>query len=370
MSPSRKVTVADIERALFRAFPAEWAEEWDRNGLLCGDGASRVGGVLVTLDPTREAIRRATKAGANVLVTHHPAFIETPSSLRPGPGPAGVVYDAVRSHVALINAHTNLDRAPVAHSAIAGILGLKPLKPIERGTQPMALITTFAPRDSLDRVRAAMISAGAGRVGEYEGAAFVAQGIGRFTPRQGSRPALGTVGEDSVAEEARIEMVAPCGVAGRVVSAARDAHPYEEPLVVVSTVEIARSIPGMGMLCRTAPGTTLQSLARAAARRFSVKPRIWGDPQMRLDSVVTATGSAGSLVGDVIAAGAQALVAGEVRYHDALGALDAGIAVIELGHDVSEWPLTSVLADAVRTTQGLDPALVSLETPRAGWWTP
>ena len=33
-----------------------------------------------------------------------------------------------------------------------------------------------------------------------------------------------------------------------------------------------------------------------------------------------------------------------------------GLAVVELGHDVSEWPLVSLLEDVVRSVPGLDAA--------------
>jgi len=52
-----------------------------------------------------------------------------------------------------------------------------------------------------------------------------------------------------------------------------------------------------------------------------------------------------------MAAGADALVCGEVRYHDALDAAESGLAIIEVGHDVSEWPLVEVLGRAALTTR-------------------
>lgn len=370
MSPPRKVTVGDVERAIHRVFPCEWAEDWDRNGLACGDPKAKVTGVLVTLDATRDAIARAAKLGANVLVTHHPPFLEPPQSVRPGPGPGGVVFASIQSGVAVINAHTNLDRAPAAQGALARILGLEPLRPVERELQPMALITTFVPIEAIDRVQDAMVAAGAGRIGAYDGCAFAGEGIGSFTPRADANPGIGTPGERYFGQEARIEMVAPRPLARRVVEAARTAHLYEEPLIAVTDVEIARSMPRMGTLCQARVGTTLGSLARSASRKFKVKPRCWGDPTAKIESVVTATGSAASLIPDAVQSGAQVLVAGEVRYHDALGALERGLSVIELGHDMSEWPLVPILADAVLSTRNLESDLVRMETPFAGWWTP
>ena len=86
MSP---VTVRDIELALARRFPTERAESWDRVGLLAGDPSALVTGVTLALDPTPSAIESALAAGSNVLVTHHPAYLQSLSDIRPGPGPAG-----------------------------------------------------------------------------------------------------------------------------------------------------------------------------------------------------------------------------------------------------------------------------------------
>jgi putative NIF3 family GTP cyclohydrolase 1 type 2 len=168
----------------------------------------------------------------------------------------------------------------------------------------------------------------------------------------------------------RLEMVAPRPRARGVVGAARGAHPYEEPLITVSDVEVGRASARMGMLTRAPEGLTLAALAALAAGTFNVTPRVWGDPSLTIATVATATGSASSLVGDVLACRAQALVAGEVRYHDALDAVEMGLAVVELGHDVSEWPLVTLLEDAVRSIPGLDAEHVHVLPATPGWWTP
>ena len=360
--------VGDIERAVSRAFPTEWAEDWDRVGLLAGDPEREVTGVVLALDPTREAIALTAERGANVLVTHHPAFLKSPQWLTPGRGAAGVVFAALDAGVALVNAHTNLDRAPAAGALLPDRLGLAPRRPVERSTMPMALVTVFVPAAAAGRVADAMAGAGAGRIGEYEKCSFTSsQGTGTFTPLPGTAPVVGTAHTPSAADEVRLEMVAPRSRVRGVVGAARGAHPYEEPLIAAAEVEVARSSARMGMLC-DAGGMTLSALVSRAASAMETNPRVWGDPATPLALVATATGSAGSLIGDALAVGAQALVAGEVRYHDALDAVESGLAIVELGHDVTEWPLVGLLTEAVKATPGLDESLVH-ELPAArGWW--
>jgi dinuclear metal center YbgI/SA1388 family protein len=364
-------TVADVERLVARAFPTEWAEDWDRVGLLAGDPAAEVTGVVIALDPSRAALAEARRRHANVVLTHHPAFLKPPMWLTPGRGSAGVVFEALSNGIALINAHTNLDRAPAAGPLLPSRLGLTPLKPIERSLQPMTLVTAFVPASHASRVAGAMAGAGAGRVGEYERASFTsAPGTGAFTPLASANPYAGEREQPSTAEEVRVEMIAPCARARAVVGAARGAHPYEEPLIVAADVQIARSSARMGMLSRADAPLTLRELANRAANAFAITPTVWGDPEATIERVATATGSAGSLVGDVIASGATALVAGEVRYHDALDAKEADLAVIELGHDVSEWPLVSLLEEALRSEPAFDQSLIHVLPATAGWWTP
>jgi len=270
------VTIGDVVSAVGSSFPVEWAEPWDRVGLLAGDPTREVTGVVCALDPTRAAIAQAATTGANLLVTHHPAFLEPVSIVRPGPGPGGVLFDALDAGVALLNAHTNLDRAPRAGRLLPERLGLNCVGPVESRTQPMSLLTVFVPSESANAVTKAMIEAGAGGIGEYTGCSFATSGAGAFTPPEGGAPAVGVPGAASTAPEDRVELVCAPHLTAQVVAVARAVHPYEEPLIVVSEVAIARSVPRMGMLCETGYGT-LGALAAAALEAFGVTPRVWGD---------------------------------------------------------------------------------------------
>jgi len=364
------VRVSDVERAISTRFPLVRAEEWDRCGLLAGDPDADVTGVALALDPSLEAIEYAVSIGANVLVTHHPAFLTPPQWLTPARGSAGVVFSAVSRGVALINAHTNLDRDREAQRLLPLSLGLEPIKPLERTLQPMSLVTVFVPHDAADKIVDAMTGAGAGRVGDYRRCSFGAQGTGSYIAPEAGSPALGAAGERSSVAELRVEMVCPTLSVRGVVSAAIAVHPYEEPLVLVEQADIARNSARLGMLSAAPEPLSLDRLAHRAGEAHNATPRVWGDPDAAVERVATATGSAGSLVGAAIASGAHVLVAGEVRYHDALEAVGAGLSVIELGHDVTEWPLVGLLEQTVRMVPGLDASAVNAMDARRGWWTP
>jgi dinuclear metal center YbgI/SA1388 family protein len=369
-------SVADLVATVADAFPPQWAEPWDRVGLLAGDPAAPAAPVLVSLDASRGALDRAVLAGARTLLTHHPAYLETPAP-RPGPGASGVVFEAVRAGVALVNAHTNLDRARAGGDALALAAGLAVVGPLESSPQAMDLVTVFAPSAARDVVEAAMAGAGAGRLGEYERCAFSTHGQGRFSPRDGAQPRAGEpaaaphpVGASMNAGEERVELGAPRGRGGAVAIAARDAHPYEEPLVIVSEIAIARGSARLGRLARPLRSLTLGELAGQVSRALRAPGvRYWGDADTPVTLIATASGSGGGMVSEALEAGASVLLTGELRYHTAVDALESGLAVVEAGHDATEWPLVPVLAAAAARTTGFTEPDVLLDERPTLWRT-
>jgi dinuclear metal center YbgI/SA1388 family protein len=361
--------VADLVAALERVMPAAWAEPWDAVGLLVGDPTARVKRVFVTLDPTHAALADAVRAGADVLLTHHPAFLEAPSRLTAGEGAAGVPFAAVAAGIALVSQHTNLDRAPQGADALALHLGLEIEGPLERSAQDVSIVVTYVPPSAVAVVLSALAAAGAGRIGRYEGCAFTSPGVGRFTPLDGSAPATGTRDGVSVVDEVRIEAVCERRTADAVVAGIREAHPYEEPVITVREAALARGCARMGRICVGPKGSTVGSLARRVSATLGVKARVWGDPDRPVARIATAPGSGRSLVEDALREGCDAFVTGELRYHEALDAAARGLAVIEAGHDATEWPLVPVLADAARETAGLSPDAVIVGARPNDWWT-
>ena len=79
---------------------------YDNSGILieCGE----VKGVLCSLDLSLRAVEEARRAGANCIVTHHPAIYRPLSSLKEG----SAVLACARAGIGVISAHLNLDSAP------------------------------------------------------------------------------------------------------------------------------------------------------------------------------------------------------------------------------------------------------------------
>lgn len=125
----------------------------------------------------------------------------------------------------------------------------------------------------------------------------------------------------------------------------------------------------MGRVCEAPEASSVGSLAAHVSRVLGVRVRVWGDGSMPVSLVGVAPGSGRSLVEDALRAGCEALITGELRYHEALEAADRGLAVIEAGHDATEWPLVPVLVSGATRTEGLDERAVLLDRTSIRWWT-
>lgn len=105
---------------------------------------------------------------------------------------------------------------------------------------------------------------------------------------------------------------------------------------------------GYGAICDLSKSEEgVITLAQLSARCLSVfgrAPKVWGNMDKPIKTAACALGSAKSLAASVISSGIDCLICGELGYHDSLELSLAGVAIIELGHDASELPLTAVLA--------------------------
>ena len=93
----------------------------------------------------------------------------------------------------------------------------------------MYKIGIFIPASHLEPVKQAMFTAGAGRIGLYDCCAWQTLGQGQFRALQGSNPFIGNQGIIETVEEYRVEMVCDDKFINAVITAMKQAHPYETP---------------------------------------------------------------------------------------------------------------------------------------------
>jgi dinuclear metal center YbgI/SA1388 family protein len=92
-------------------YPEQWAQPWDRVGLVVGDPADPVRRVLYCVDCVPEIVEQAIEVGAELIVAHHPLLLRGVSSVATTSYKGRVVHRLIRAGIALYVAHTNADVA-------------------------------------------------------------------------------------------------------------------------------------------------------------------------------------------------------------------------------------------------------------------
>jgi dinuclear metal center YbgI/SA1388 family protein len=336
--------LADVLGVLDALYDPRTAEDWDAVGLVTGDPDQPVRRVLFAVDPVDAVISEAVTWGADLLVTHHPLLLRGVHSVSTDRPKGRSVTALVRAGVALHVAHTNADVArPGVSDALADLLGIedtRPLRPIADAA--LDKVVVFVPHEAAEAVVDAMAAAGAGRLGDYERAAFLSEGTGTFRPLPGATPAVGRVGDVERVGETRLEMVAPPARVAAVVAAMRAAHPYEQPAYDVLLTRPEPGDRGLGRVGRLPAPETLRAFGERVASalpRTAAGVRVAGDLDTLVQTVAVCGGAGDDLFGDVRGAGADVFVTADLRHHPASESLAYGTpALVDCAHWATEWP--------------------------------
>lgn len=362
-------TVGTIAAYIEELAPLHWAESWDNVGLQVGDPAAAVQRVLVALELTDAVMEEAERLGCDLVVVHHPPLFRPLKALRFDSRPARRLLRLIRSGIALYAAHTNLDQAPGMTNdtlaAAAGLTECEVLKPT--GEERYVKLVVFVPKGHEDAVRDALAGAGAGHIGNYSHCTFQVPGIGTFLPLEGTNPFIGQQGRLERVEELRLETIVPESVAARAVQAMIAAHPYEEVAYDLYPLANPGTARGHGRIGRLGQPVRLAQLAerlKAALRTPAV--RIVGDPDRMVATVAVGAGAGADLIRPAAARGADVLVTGDVKYHEAQEALDLGLALVDVGHYSSEAGAMGALAAYLRERLAGDGHSVEVVESQAG----
>ncbi|MFN2356185.1 MAG: Nif3-like dinuclear metal center hexameric protein [Desulfotignum sp.] len=104
-------TVKQILLIIDDIAPCDLAESWDNSGLCAGSLDWPVQKILVGLDPGMQVMRAARQWKADMVLTHHPLFITPEKTIDFGHMPGSAIAIAAKEHIAVVCAHTNLDKA-------------------------------------------------------------------------------------------------------------------------------------------------------------------------------------------------------------------------------------------------------------------
>jgi len=346
----KKAKLSDILGIIAKIAPPGLAESWDNPGLQVGDPTDTVSSIMVALDATPAVIKSALDSGCNLLITHHPLIFTPRKSISAATPEGASLFTAIRGGLSIVSMHTNYDCADGGLNDLlaerVGLSGCEPLQVTAR--DELAKLVVFVPEERLEQVRSALLPH-AEALGAYIDCSFSAAGVGTFTPLDGANPFIGSVGTREQVAEYRLELLIERSVLPRAIKTLVAAHPYEEPAFDIYPLLNEGRRFGLGRIGRLSEPVSLSAFA-AGLRGSLAAPgvRFVGDPDSRLSRVAVCGGSGASLLRVAVRAGADALVTGDVKFHEAREAEELGIALIDAGHFSTEIIMVDAVTERLR----------------------
>lgn len=325
--------------AILESFaPSVYQESYDNSGLQVGDANAEVQAALLTLDITEAVIDEALSKGCNLIVAHHPIIFSGLKRISGRTYVERVVEKAIRHNVLLYAAHTNLDNARAGVNAmIAEKLGLQNTAILQMMHSSLRKLYTYAPQNAADKVRDALFAAGAGAIGKYEECSFNMPGTGTFRPGKNANPEIGQAGGPREwVDEVKIEAIVPQHLEARVLRALFEAHPYEEVAFEFIQLHNANQELGAGLvgdLSEPMEATAFLSHVKTAMNTACIRhTAALVKPILK---VALCGGSGSFLLKEALAAGADAFITADYKYHQFFDA-DGRILIADIGHWESE----------------------------------
>ncbi|MCW7755190.1 Nif3-like dinuclear metal center hexameric protein [Desulfobotulus sp. H1] len=300
--------------------PENLAESWDPVGLQIGHRLQSVRRIGVALDATFEIVSESIREGVDFLIVHHPLFLR-PMKRLDLESPSGMVVDAaVRNGLSIYAAHTNLDSAVGGlNNALGERIGLKDMSVLGKNIKNEEfLLHAVVPFSVQDRVHSIL--------GE------VADGIAWWR-------GMGEENESCVVR-CRLASGRVGGVRTKISSLSADARTDIIPAGEIPGKE------GLGRIGRIDRAISLKNFACEVKKALMLSHvRTVGNPEAMLERVALCTGSGGGMIKDAIAMGADVLLTGDIKYHEAMEALEHGLCLVDAGHFGTERMMVDLVAE-------------------------
>jgi dinuclear metal center YbgI/SA1388 family protein len=334
--------------------PCSLAEEWDNPGLLVGSPAQEIHKILVCLDISEPVLQHAVATGCDMILSHHPLIFHAIKKVRTDLPLGRMLQKLLANNIAVYAAHTNLDIASGGvNDVLAERIGLTELKPLEvTAEEELVKLVVYVPADYADRVRMAVMDAGAGYIGKYSCCTFNVAGKGTFLPLEGTAPFIGRQGQLENVDEVRIETILPAKLEKHVVKAMCRVHPYEEVAYDVYPLKNRGRIESLGRIGLLQKPVQPEEFAEQVRRGIGADyVRLVKAGNKCIQKVAICSGSGAEFIAKASFMGADAYVTGDVKYHDAQQAAGLGLHLVDGGHFATEFPVLESVA--VRLTEAL-----------------
>jgi hypothetical protein len=197
-------------------------------------------------------------------------------------------------------------------------------------------LVSFVPMDDTQKVLDALYKAGVGQIGNYDHCSFQVRGTGSFRPNQNANPQIGTVNTDEEVSENRIEAIFPAYLENQVMTALRNAHPYEEVAHYLTLLRNQHQEVGAGAAGTLSEALPVHDFLTYLKQNMHLNViRHTALVKETIQKIAVCGGAGSFLLNDAILAGADVFITADFKYHEFFDA-DGRILICDIGHYESE----------------------------------
>ena len=329
--------IKEITNYLESVAPLHYQESYDNAGLLVGDTNREIDAALITLDCTEEVVEEAIENNYNLIIAHHPIIFSGLKKITGHNYVERTIIKAIKNDIAIYAIHTNLDNIKTGVSAkIAEILGVENCKILSPKKDLLRQLSVYCPVSDTEKVKEALFQAGAGDIGNYDECSFSAKGEGTFRANEGCDPHIGNIGERHTEKEEKIEVIFPKYKENTIISALKQAHPYEQVAYQIYILDNIHENVGAGIVGELAQ--------KVDANRFleMLKTKMQTDcirhtnlVKNQIKRVAICGGSGSFLLSNAICEKADIFITADFKYHEFFDG-ENDIIIADIGHFESE----------------------------------
>lgn len=336
--------IREVISKIEKRIPLQQAEDFDNVGLLCGSWDRNVSGILICHDALENVVDEAIQKNCNLIVCFHPIIFSGLKSLTGKNYVERAVLKAIENKIAIYAIHTAFDNDFFGvNYGICNQLGLKNLKILQPKKNNLKQLTVFVPKEHAEKVREALFAAGAGSIGFYDECSFTINGDGTFRPGEGSNPFSGQQNIRENADEDMISVIFEDYKQVQVVSAMKNAHPYEEVAHQVYSLDNANQYAGLGMYGDFEEPLDEKDFLKIVREKFNLEViRHSGFNNKKIKRVGVLGGSGAGGIRSAVSKKCDAYLTGDVKYHDFFLA-ESKMLICDIGHFESEQFVTQQL---------------------------
>jgi dinuclear metal center YbgI/SA1388 family protein len=319
--------------------PKKMAVEGDTIGLQVGSLNKPIKKVMIALDVLESVVDEAIEGKVDLIIAHHPLLYRPLKKIDIGTSKGKVIEKLIKNDITVYAAHTNLDVTSLGvNEWLADQLQLTSTEVLSTTYEDkLVKLSVFVPRTHEEQVRFAIGNAGAGHIGNYSHCSFSSDGIGTFTPLEGTTPYIGKQGQLEKVEEVKIESIMPESIQKVVVSAMKKAHPYEEVAFDLYPLLNKGKELGIGKIGKLSKEMTLHEFVDHVKKAFGLSNlRVIQGKNSIIKKVAVVGGDGNKYIYPALHKGADVLVTGDIYYHNAHDAQEEGLTIIDAGHHIEQ----------------------------------